>query len=742
MKLSSIVPEKVLLIIIQILVGVIFFLPLYSNSSFYFPFITPRNFAFRILVEVAFFFYILLVSSNQKYLPRKHIIWLLLVLFFCALTISSFLSGDIFYSFWSNFERMEGLITHIHLLMFFFLLLGTFQTEAMWERMLNVSFLPAILVSLIGLSQMLHINFLLESSGGERISSTLGNPTYLAAYLLLYLFLGLYFIYKYKNTLWKVSLYGVSMIIFFIIILNTETRGALVGIFLGLLVGYILFFFYGKKSSLKSGLSIALVTVIIFFVWIFLNKTHPFVEGSDILRKISSISFEDETTQTRLATWKASMTAIQEKPMFGWGVENFYQAFDKYFPRVIYQQEDSVVWFDRPHNILIQYAIEGGIIGLSLYLAFLGSLIFYIVTKIHDKHIAIIFIMLLVTYVGQNFFVFDSINSFIPFYFILAFIMYSIQSSQPASETGNSQITQIFKKNSQAIVGFSAIAILAAIWYLNILPMQVNRAFAKDFIASADSVTPDHVKSVFKLIEQSPYVGKFEMIAANAERVTQYVQDKSFQQYVLSELVQKTEDQLKTAISLHPSDARLHIFLMNFYMNNVRLDPAFNEKLLEIRDKAVLLSPDRAYIYLIAGRAYMAKKDAEKGINEFKKAVEVAPWVYEPHLHLFAAYLDNKEYEKASEEYGEIKKIKVLNQEQFKQIAKVYLQFRLYDDAQKVLLEGIEKYPQSADLYAALADVYRVKGDSKSAKETALKAAEVDPSFAPEAEEFIKTLEK
>ena len=133
--------EKYLVRGILTLTGIIFFLPFVSPSGFYFPFITPRNFIFRICVEAMILLFIILVIQNPKYIPPKNKILLIFAGFVASLTLSSILAGDFLYSFWSNFERMDGLITLYHQFAFFFILLGVLQTKKEWEMMMQLRIL-------------------------------------------------------------------------------------------------------------------------------------------------------------------------------------------------------------------------------------------------------------------------------------------------------------------------------------------------------------------------------------------------------------------------------------------------------------------------------------------------------------------------------------------------------------------------------------------------------------------------
>src|SRR3989344_4186068 len=194
---------------IRYLTPVILFLPLYINSGFYFPFITPRTFAFRIIVSIILALYLFLfVRNRKKYKP----IWSSIVVAYLALalimTLASILGGDWQYSFWSDYERMEGLLNLYYLVAYFMVILGVYYRKKAWHQLLYISTFVSFIITLIALSQVLKIDLLLTSAGGERVSSPTGNPTYLAAYAMFHIFFALYLIFKDKRVKLKFELIG------------------------------------------------------------------------------------------------------------------------------------------------------------------------------------------------------------------------------------------------------------------------------------------------------------------------------------------------------------------------------------------------------------------------------------------------------------------------------------------------------------------------------------------------------
>ena len=81
------------------------------------------------------------------------------------------------------------------------------------------------------------------------------------------------------------------------------------------------------------------------------------------LERMTNISTNDFSTMNRLLIWEVALVAFYEKPILGYGQENFYVVFNKYFNPEIYSHAGSRIWFDRSPNIFLDHLITGGIIG-------------------------------------------------------------------------------------------------------------------------------------------------------------------------------------------------------------------------------------------------------------------------------------------------------------------------------------------------------------------------------------------
>ncbi|MEK7108921.1 MAG: hypothetical protein AAB919_00600, partial [Patescibacteria group bacterium] len=130
---------------------------IWPGLSLFFPYITGKNFAFRILVEVALLGYTLLALRDPKYRPRASwIMWAALALV-AWMGLATLASVDPVKSFWSNFERMEGYINLLHLFVWFVITGAVLTAGNLWDRFINTSIGASVLMGCIALFQVMHL---------------------------------------------------------------------------------------------------------------------------------------------------------------------------------------------------------------------------------------------------------------------------------------------------------------------------------------------------------------------------------------------------------------------------------------------------------------------------------------------------------------------------------------------------------------------------------------------------------
>ena len=167
--------QKVLRYVVLAGIFAVPFIPFVVANGFFFPFITGKNFAFRIIVEIVFALWLILALQDKSVRPTKSMLWFAILLFIGSLGISTFTGENPHKSFWSNFERMEGWISLIHLGAYFTVLVSVLKDEKTWKALWNTSIGVSILLGIYGVFQLAGVFPI--NQGAVRVDATFGNPT-------------------------------------------------------------------------------------------------------------------------------------------------------------------------------------------------------------------------------------------------------------------------------------------------------------------------------------------------------------------------------------------------------------------------------------------------------------------------------------------------------------------------------------------------------------------------------------
>src|SRR3989344_1537026 len=122
-------------------------IPFIISKSMFFPFITGKNFAFRIIVELLLGGWLILAWNDPAYRLRFSWILAAVTVFLGIVMLADIFGEDPLRSFWSNYERMDGFITLLHLFAYFVVAGSVLRDSTiLWSRFLQASLGASIVV--------------------------------------------------------------------------------------------------------------------------------------------------------------------------------------------------------------------------------------------------------------------------------------------------------------------------------------------------------------------------------------------------------------------------------------------------------------------------------------------------------------------------------------------------------------------------------------------------------------------
>lgn len=725
--------SKILRYALLVGIFIIPFIPLVVSSTMFFPFITGKNFLFRILVELLVGGWAILALFDKAYRPKFSWLLVSVLSFVGIIAIADVFGANPFKSFWSNFERMEGLVTLFHLLGYFVVAGVMLNTEKLWNWFWNTTVFVSAILGIYGVLQL--AGKITINQGGVRLDATLGNASYLAIYMLFHVFITTFLLVRSLPAgrqggihYWMRYIYSAVIILQLVILYFTATRGALLGIVGGVLLASILIVLFEKqrKQIRKIAIGVLIATIVLIGIF-FVVRDSQFIKDSPVLSRISSISLEEGST--RFTIWGMAWEGVKEKPILGWGQENFNLVFNKYYKPSLYAQEQ---WFDRVHNIVFDWLIAGGILGFLAYFSIPFFMLYYLWRRL-ETHLSVteksIFTGLLAGYFFYNIFVFDNIMSYILFFSVAAYI-YAHSTTMKKVSSDDEVQTQGVDNSAMKKVGalFIVIAVIFSLYFFNIKGMSTAKAIIAGISPQAEGVDANIAN--FERAASYGVVGKQEVVeqmittALNVRRqgADIEIQTKFF------ELANK---EMGALIEKVPNDARLRIFYGAF-LSQFNL---YNEALQHLK-KAVELSPNKQTIRFELGTAYLNLGNIDRAFNIFKEAYELdTNFKNAEIIYRVGAIYAGKE----AQVDAEIGPISDKDRTEGR-IINAYTRAGRVNDVVRSWELSIEKEPQNPQFHVSLAAAYMKIGRRQDAINEIQKAIDLDANFKEQGEFFIKEI--
>lgn len=702
-------------------------------ANMFFPYITGKNFVFRIIVEITAVFYIILALREPKYRPRASWLMWAVIAFVGWMAVATLTSVDPIKSFWSNFERMEGYVGLLHLFAFFVIAGAVLNVEKLWDRFFNTSIGASLVMGVYALMQGLQLFGLHPSSqSGARADATFGNATYLAVYMLFNIFLTLFMLARGRIRTGMQIFYGLALAFQVTGLYFTQTRGALLGAVGGLIVAAIWIAWRAKRAEhtrlRRAALGGLVATVVV--AGAFVAFREPLKDMGGTIGRLASISFEEKTTRSRLfSIWPMALQGAAERPVTGWGQENFSYVFNAHYTPDMWDQEQ---WFDRAHNQFLDWMIAGGFLAFLLYASFFGLAAWAIIRSEFGVPQQAVLLGLLAGYAFNNLFVFDNLMSSVYFFVLLAFAHGLSANPLP----GRMWLSRPVGDRGVAVAApLVAIVIVLAGWTLNAPGMARAKMLVRTLASAQDPAASieGFKQTLGPVLWPGTPLGQQEV----AEQLMTYAGNSVAGSQASDALKQ---DFYATAVGAaqalmerRKNDARLELFLSGLYGQFGQYAEA-----LAHAKRAAELSPNKQQILFQLGLAEINAKEEKDALDTFKKAYELAP-ENDQALIYFAA----GEYFVGRRAAGD----KLLT-ERFgspvvdnPQLLQIYTNLKMHDRVVAIWQMRANKNPEDFNVNLGLAGAYYAAGNMSATVEQLKKLQQLDPAKAGQIQSLIDQIQ-
>jgi len=721
---------------------VILSLPLLNLPPWFSPPDWGKTIVFRIVVSILIFAVLWQILSNGerfsvKFSQGTKIVLSLLLALFLVYLLATIFSLDRNFSLWGSPYRSGGFLNFAFYIIFA-ILTFLILSEKDWQKIWDFSILIGIFVSIIAIFQQFGLISKIFIPYETRPPSTIGNPIFLAIYLLLLSFLTLVFGLKTKKILERIFYFFSFLLFLFVIIFVTQTRAAIIGLAAGFL--YFLFFYPFKKRSISLVFKIIIFILFIFgiygFYYInthslpqFIQENKPSSEISLLLGKLLSgvtqrILIKNMLSDARISGWKVSWQALKNRPILGYGPENFSIGFDKYYnpalPNIEEMPGEFISWWDRAHNFLFDISISAGIPALIIYLLLFGFL-FWQLQKLKynsnttndnantannrpDPIVLHGIQSTFLAYLIANFFSFDSFSSYLISFLLIGFSIRLISKNVEGDEFSQHRfmpIKRIYADNISkwrgVIIFLLFILLVWFIWTFNIRPLKINSEINTTTYLVRNKRCSEAIPRAEKMLPQKSFLDAFLRLRyfETLERCENEMPGETL------EFTKKKIKLLQEIIKIQPYYTRSWISLGS--QTNVLIESETSPENIEnlkketnyYFEKAHQLSPKRQEVFiewiitdLLTGEYQKAKEKAQKCIDSNERLGDC--WW---QMALTNIYLGENEKAKENLEIARQNGYPINSELSLLELARAYFKSENYSELIKIYHELIKINP-------------------------------------------------
>lgn len=634
-------------------------LPLVIDHNVFFPYITAKNVAFRLVMVIVLACVVGVMFLGKKEMRDalvRRVVWLVktpvflaLLLFVVVASLGALWAPDGYRAFWGDIERAEGVVG-----MWFFFLLFVVASLLFDEQRWRWYFRSSLIVG-----GVLFVHAMLETIGGMgRPSSFLGNPIYLAVILLFVFVAALIEVAWEKRGSWWRIVALVSLPVSLVGILLTESRGVIAGMGVALVAAAVYGIIHNKRVGgiSERWIGVVLLGLIVVGEGIFFaTRTASVWQNVPGLDRLAQFSLYDTTLQTRVLSTKIGLRSVNPSSegwgrlLFGWGLENYSVAYNAHYDPAFYALETP--WFDRAHNKLVDVLVMNGLVGLVAYMALWGALLWGAM-KIPSQFVRRIMVFFLVAYFVQNLFAFDAL----PMYVVLAMVMAFVVQYGWGNESSENYSPVVLGRWVGAVGAVVTLGLIGVVIRQDIVGYAQIYQYRNAFITKNPAVIAERMPDII-----APFTPAQEKIRIQFLTTFRGViqKDVSF-----VPLVEQGISYVEELIAHHPYKVQHYLEIANAYRDLAIAvdDPVYFANAVEWFDRANVLVVDRPDVLIAQAFAYQRQGYDKEALTLYDRGIALNPAVgdgyyykglflflrggdyYGEALSLFEQALDSKKF--------------------------------------------------------------------------------------------------
>ncbi|MFC1727808.1 O-antigen ligase family protein [Patescibacteria group bacterium] len=601
---------------------------------------------------------------NKKIIFRRTFWDIPLLIFLATQFLSYLVSISPHTSFWGYYSRFHGglLSTLTYLLLYWSFVSNLNRQKAL--KTLRLLLAGSILVGTYGVLQHFGIDAKQWIQDVQnRVFSTLGQPNWLAAYLVAVIPVtwALVFNDQKRKKTYLYSLPYALCSLLFLTLLYTKSRSGLIGFSVAFSVfwGLSLTNFKGKNNVKKSFVTFAFLflifTLLVGTPWTpsFSKITSPKNSPQTKTSQTQAPLLISESSDIRKIVWKGALNIWKNNPLFGTGPETFAYSYYWHRPR---QHNNVSEWdflYNKAHNEYLNFLATTGTVGFIGYLSLIISFLTWSLSRLFNFQLVrakktssskfleafpfqiepdkkktrpkyFFWLMALLSgytsLLVTNFFGFSVVVTGLIFFLFPAISV--VLDQEPKSF--KLKPTPALSSTQKSLIGlvlflfFLTIGSFFKVWYADFLFAKGEQLGTN----GKDDQAVIYLKSAISLRPSEPLF--HNSLALPAARLAQlaFTQEEATLSAELADLAVSESD---LAINLNP-------YHLNYWKNRVRvfyalaeINPQYLQDTLESLLQASKIAPTDAKIYYNLGLVYGQLDKLEKAILTLEKTIQLKP---------------------------------------------------------------------------------------------------------------------
>jgi len=596
--------------------------------------------------------------AERRFIFRRTFWDLPLIIFLLSQVLSFVFSIDRHTSFWGYYSRFNGglLSTICYLLLYWAFVSNIDKKNTL--RTIYFTLISSALVAVYGIAEHFGIDAhrwvqLVQI----RVFSTIGQPNWLAAWLVALIPLTWGFLLNSKSKLQNLLYYSL-FIILLLCFLYTKSRSGLLGLTVAFVAFWGLLFWFKRRTAKKILKPFLIITslLVIFNLFIltpwqpkFLNFKSTTPQNPVAAQEIPTGG--TESGEIRKIVWQGALGIWRHHPVLGTGPETFAYSYYWYRPRAHNDVSEWDFLYNKAHNEYLNYMATTGTIGLAAYLFLIASYLFWALKKSRKAELLALFSGFL-SILATNFFGF-SVVSVSLFFFLYPAISFNLIKDKEEQTIKKSKKQQL--KTPWPWLAFGGILLLAfyllistlKYWYADTrfaLGEKLNKS------SEANKAFPFLQKAITFRSSEPIYYDELSLSAANLA-VSAAKQEQATLSAQLVDL----------AITSSDRSLKISPYNLNFWKNRTRLfyslaeiEEKYTQQALESLLMANKLAPTDAKIVYNLALVYAKLNQEETAIKTLEEAVNLKPNYDQARYALALFYEKKDEIDKAKEQLNYI----------------------------------------------------------------------------------------